>query len=184
MGRQRTIDREKVLDAAETIVATQGAAALTIDAVARAMDISKGGVQYCFGSKDALIDAMFERWGKAYDEVFEQALRADDSPPNVVRAHMLATRRYDQASSAKAAGLMAALIQTPQHLDSTRQWYRERIAQLDLNSAAGRRARLVFLATEGAFMLRYFGLMTIDQAEWEAIFDDIARLAESDGGPA
>lgn len=57
MGRQRSIDRDKVLDIAEEIVATQGAAGLTIDAVAKAMGISKGGVQYCFGSKDALIDA-------------------------------------------------------------------------------------------------------------------------------
>lgn len=63
MGRQRTIDRDKVLDAAENIVLNQGAAALTIDAVAKSMGISKGGVQYCFGNKDALIDAMFERWG-------------------------------------------------------------------------------------------------------------------------
>lgn len=63
MGRQRSIDRDKVLDTAEEIVATQGAAGLTIDAVAKAMGISKGGVQYCFGSKDALIDAMFDRWG-------------------------------------------------------------------------------------------------------------------------
>ncbi|CAI1250325.1 transcriptional repressor BetI [Serratia liquefaciens] len=59
MGRQRSIDRDKVLDVAEEIVATQGAAGLTIDSVARAMGISKGGVQYCFGSKDAMIDAMF-----------------------------------------------------------------------------------------------------------------------------
>lgn len=71
MGRQRSINRDKVLDAAEEIVANQGAAGLTIDSVAKAMGISKGGVQYCFGSKDALIDAMFERWGKAYDTLFD-----------------------------------------------------------------------------------------------------------------
>ena len=34
MGRQRSIDREKVLDVAEEIISTQGAAALTIDSVA------------------------------------------------------------------------------------------------------------------------------------------------------
>jgi AcrR family transcriptional regulator len=72
MGRQRSIDRDKVLDVAEEIVATQGAAGLTIDSVARAMGISKGGVQYCFGSKDAMIDAMFDRWGKAYERVFDE----------------------------------------------------------------------------------------------------------------
>ncbi len=78
MGRQRIIDREKVLEAAEEIVINQGATALTIDAVAKAMGISKGGVQYCFGNKEALIDAMFERWGQSYDEIFNQTIEQDN----------------------------------------------------------------------------------------------------------
>ncbi len=44
MGRQRTIDREKLLEAIFDIVMEQGAAALTIDTVAKKMGISKGGV--------------------------------------------------------------------------------------------------------------------------------------------
>lgn len=56
MGRQRTIDREKLLEAIFDIVMEQGAAALTIDTVAKKMGISKGGVQYCFSSKEAMID--------------------------------------------------------------------------------------------------------------------------------
>ncbi|CAI2491999.1 TetR/AcrR family transcriptional regulator [Serratia liquefaciens] len=176
MGRQRSIDRDKVLDVAEEIVATQGAAGLTIDSVARAMGISKGGVQYCFGSKDALIDAMFDRWGKAYERVFDEIAGENPSASTTVKAHLQATRSSDQASSAKAAGLMATLIQTPEHLDSTREWYRSRIVGLDLATEEGKRARLAFLATEGAFMLRYFGLMEIDPVEWDAMFADMQTL--------
>lgn len=180
MGRQRSIDRDKVLDVAEEIVATQGAAGLTIDSVARAMGISKGGVQYCFGSKDAMIDAMFDRWGKAYERVFDEIAGENPSATTSVQAHLQATRSSDQASSAKAAGLMATLIQTPEHLDSTREWYRSRIAGLDLVTEEGKRARLAFLATEGAFMLRYFGLMEIDPAEWDAMFADMQTLILQD----
>ncbi|CAI0813015.1 MULTISPECIES: TetR/AcrR family transcriptional regulator [Serratia] len=176
MGRQRSIDRDKVLDVAEEIVATQGAAGLTIDSVAKAMGISKGGVQYCFGSKDALIDAMFERWGKAYDKVFDAIAGENPSATTTVQAHMQATRSSDQASSAKAAGLMATLIQTPEHLDSTRDWYRSRITGLDLTTEEGKRARVAFLATEGAFMLRFFGLMDIDQSEWDSMFADVQSV--------
>ena len=43
--------------AAEAIVVSKGAAALTIDALAKAMNISKGGVQYAFTSKDVLVSA-------------------------------------------------------------------------------------------------------------------------------
>jgi len=179
MGRQRSIDREKVLDAAEDIIANLGAAALTIDSVARAMGISKGGVQYCFGNKDALIDAMFERWGKAYDRVFNLVANQDDSPTHRVAAHVVATHKYDQASSAKAAGLLVNLLQTKEHLENTRRWYRERIENLDLDSEQGKQARIAFLASEGAFMLRYFGLMDIEHAEWESIFEDIEKIIPS-----
>jgi AcrR family transcriptional regulator len=58
MGRRQTIDREKVLAVAEDIVGQRGAAALTIDAVAKAAGITKGGVQSAFGTKEALIAAM------------------------------------------------------------------------------------------------------------------------------
>jgi hypothetical protein len=94
---------------------------------------------------------------------------------------MLATQSSDQTASAKAAGLMATLIQTPEHLASTREWYRSRIAGLDLTTEEGKRARLAFLATEGAFMLRYFGLMDIDQAEWETMFTDMQALILTEG---
>ncbi|EPC6968505.1 TetR/AcrR family transcriptional regulator [Providencia stuartii] len=176
MGRQRTIDRDKVLDAAENIVLNQGAAALTIDAVAKSMGISKGGVQYCFGNKDALIDAMFERWGYTYEQIFNREIEKDSSPKNRINAHRLATYEHDKVAMAKVAALMAALLQTPEYLESTRVWYRDRLRHLDTSTEHGKRARLMFLATEGAFMLRYFGLMEIDENEWQEMFHDMSRF--------
>lgn len=176
MGRQRTIDREKLLDAAEDIVIQQGAAALTIDSVAKAMGISKGGVQYCFGNKDALIDAMFDRWGQSYDEVFNQAIELDNSPEGEILAHLQATHQHDKVAMAKGAALMASLLQTPEYLEGTRVWYHERIANLDVSTEKGKLARLVFLAAEGAFMLRYMGFMEINDNEWQSIFSDLENL--------
>lgn len=151
----------------------QGAAGLTIDALAKAVGITKGGVQYSFGTKDALIRAMFERWEASYVALFQQIAGERPDPVTAVRAHVEATARSDSTSSAKAASLLAALLQSPDDLGSSRDWYRSRLANLDTSSEDGRRARLAFLATEGAFMLRYFGLMDIDQDEWSSIFSDI-----------
>ncbi|MFT9215294.1 MAG: TetR/AcrR family transcriptional regulator, partial [Acetobacter malorum] len=57
MARPRTINRERVMECAEQLVQRDGAIALTLDAVAREAGITKGGLQYCFGSKDDLITA-------------------------------------------------------------------------------------------------------------------------------
>lgn len=56
-----TSARERILDAFEQILRTEGERAATIDAVARAAGVSKGGALYHFPSKEALADGMCDR---------------------------------------------------------------------------------------------------------------------------
>lgn len=179
MARPRRIDPDRLLDAAEDIMRRQGAAALTIDALARACGITKGGVQYAFGTKDDIIDALFARWNRDYDARFAAIAGPDADSVQRVRAHLAATRQADEVSMAKAASLMAGLMQTPEHLASTEGWYRDRIAGLDAATPDGRRARLAFLACEGAFLLHFLRFMPLEDAEWQAVFDDIAGLLDA-----
>ena len=69
MSRPPSIDRGQVLDAAEAIVVQRGAAELTLDAVAQAVGVSKGGIQSCYGTKDKLIAALVQRWEGHYEEI-------------------------------------------------------------------------------------------------------------------
>ncbi len=61
-------------------------------------------------------------------------------------------------------------------------WIRDRLEGLDRSAPEGRRARLAFLAVEGAFMLRYFRLMDIDQEEWDSMLDDVRALLLTPAG--
>jgi len=180
MGRPPTIDRDRVLDIAEGIVLKAGTSGLTMDAVAKAAGVSKGGVQSRFGGKDDLIAAMIERWGREYDAQITAAVGPDPTPVEAVRGHVEATMAMDADSYARAAGMMAALIEAKQHIDKTKIWYEERFGGLDPCSEEGRRAKLVFLATEGAFLLRSFGFMDFPEEEWSSLRDDLRALL--DGG--
>ncbi|KQP28766.1 TetR family transcriptional regulator [Methylobacterium sp. Leaf102] len=179
MGRRKTIDRDKVLEVAEEVVASRGASGLTIDAVAKAAGITKGGVQSCFGTKEALIAAMLRRWLQDYEERVVGIVGTQPTPLRRVQAHVETTRVHDEGSQARAAALLALLLQTPEHLADTRRWYEEQVAGLDRTVATDRRARLAFLATEGAFFLRFLGLMPIDRTAWDAMFLDIQELLET-----
>ncbi|WOF21692.1 TetR/AcrR family transcriptional regulator [Microbacterium betulae] len=53
--------RDKVLDAFESILIEDGERAATLDAVARRAGVSKGGLLYHFGSRDALDAGLVER---------------------------------------------------------------------------------------------------------------------------
>lgn len=172
MSRRKTIDRDELLSAAEDIVRTVGPGGLTIDALAKAMGITKGGVQYSFRSKDELIHAMIERWTAQYDGIYTEKLAAGSGPDETLNAHLEAAHRADSLMDAKAAALLAALVQT-KYLGSVGSWYREQLDQWATDDPEGKIRRLKFLASEGAILLRFFGLLNICDDEWNSIFQDI-----------
>lgn len=176
MGRRNSIDRDHVLEVAEGIVAAHGAAALSIGAVAEAAGISKGGVQSCFGTKEAMIAAMLARWMDEDDRRF--LAEGGDAPEPAARilAHVETTHRHDDAAHARAVGLLTALLQSPEHLPAVRAWYARRMPAAAAGDPAARGARLALLAVEGAVLLRFSGLLPMTQDVWDEIFADIRRL--------
>jgi AcrR family transcriptional regulator len=174
LGRKRTIDRDAILDAAEAIVGEAGAGQLTFDQVAARAGVSKGGVLYCFPSKSALIAAMMERDLKRFEA--EMTARLDGAGGDRLKARIDATRDESEAMAARAASLMAALVEVGDEAEPLRADYRGWLDGFG-HDAEGRRRRLAFLACEGIFMLRGLGILDIDAKEWDAIFSDISGLA-------
>ncbi|HLU04136.1 MAG TPA: TetR/AcrR family transcriptional regulator [Advenella sp.] len=177
-GRPRSIDREKLLDIAETIVAQQGVAGLTMDALARAANITKGGVQYCFGNKEGLIQAMIMRWSDRFDAEVALAANGETDPLAHVRAHIKVTREADVQDESRFAAMLAGLIPNSDQLTETRAWYARQLQGLDFSTEQGRNARLAFIANEGAFLLRSFNFFDLSPQEWRAVFRDIERLLD------
>jgi AcrR family transcriptional regulator len=74
------IRRSQILEAGLVTIAQKGAAATTMEEIARAAGLSKGGLAYYFKSKDALHKAVFKEF---FDQVFalcRQQMEAYDDP--------------------------------------------------------------------------------------------------------
>jgi AcrR family transcriptional regulator len=99
-----------LLDAASTVIRRDGPQALTLDAVAGAAGVSKGGLLYHFASKRELLDALVARW---LDE-FQQDI--DAAPGNFAERYV----RASDGAKAEEAGLLAALVADPQVLATVR----------------------------------------------------------------
>lgn len=176
-GRPRRIDRDKLLDAAEAIVAADGAAGLSFGALAKAAGVTRGGVQYAFGNKENLISAMVDRWAESFEtEVFAD-LGPSPQPKAVVQSHIRANFATVEADFARSAVMMTAILQSPEQVDETRAWYNSRLNGLDLSRPEDRAAAIAFLASEGVFFLKSFGLLGLDEAAWQRLFSDIRSLA-------
>lgn len=70
--------KERILDSYEEILIEQGPGGITLEAVAAHAGVSKGGLLYHFGSKEALVDGMMERLATLSDEDIERARKAPE----------------------------------------------------------------------------------------------------------
>jgi AcrR family transcriptional regulator len=174
MSRPKSIDRGLVLDAAERIVADQGASHLTFEAVSREVGVTKGGIQSCFGTKEGLVTAMLKRWGENYDDAVWQ-LPGSSGPFKDAKDHVRLTA-VSHDLNARSASLLAALVQSKEQVAFARDWYARHTQGFDLQTEEGRRARVAFFATEGIFLLRYLGLADVSQAEWDGFFKDVDNV--------
>ncbi|MFJ7213678.1 TetR/AcrR family transcriptional regulator [Amycolatopsis sp. NPDC098790] len=78
MGRPSA--RDQVLDAYQEILIADGVAAVTLEAVAARAGVSKGGLLYHFGSKDALLDGLVERLLHLTEADIARAHEAPEGP--------------------------------------------------------------------------------------------------------
>ncbi|MGM0586662.1 MAG: TetR/AcrR family transcriptional regulator [Pseudomonadota bacterium] len=181
MGRKRVVSREKLLDAAERVVRRDGAARLTLDAVAAETGISKASVLYGFRSKNALVEAMVER-RLAQDEARVNAARRarEGEPDAAVRARIaLADEAITEGDREVLIALHAGLARNRALLAPISDLLRGWIDDVLESSASPRGALLAFLAAEGLQSLERFDLLRFAPEERARILDEIAWLARA-----
>lgn len=177
MGRTPTISRDRLLDLAEEIVRSGGGAALTIGALAQAAGVSKGGVQYSFASKDALVRGLIDRWTGQFDALLGDPPSEDpvaEDPVAFVHRYIDATRASQQAMNAKMAALLVSYLEDPANLQETRDWYHGIFARLSGTTPDAQAARVAFLAVEGLFLMRINGID--EDGSWAGLLDEVEAI--------
>ncbi|EMO5538438.1 TetR/AcrR family transcriptional regulator [Klebsiella variicola] len=170
MTRKKEIDKEKVLDAAESLILESGGRLFTLDAVAERAGISKGGLVYTFSSKDGLIHAVLEREVARFQEAVRQRLPAAPvGPIELVLAHIEEALAEEDVSTQMAAFLITALVHAPGMLEPVRSLYRSLLDPLRSVSGEYVTVRHALLAVEGVFLLRGFGLADISAEEIKSV---------------
>jgi AcrR family transcriptional regulator len=159
--------RSAILDAAERVVATRGVATLTFEEVAREAGISKGGVLYHFRSKDALTQAMVERFVDRFDAAVATAAEGDPNPVGRhIRAYVRATvgeppltgELFDRANGA----ITAALAKYPERLEAVRQQSARSQSEIEADTLDPIFATIIRLAIDGMWLAENFNLMRFD----------------------
>lgn len=185
MARTRVIDREAVLCAAERVVSREGAARLTLEAVAAEAGISKASVLYDYKTKQALIRAVIERRVSTETARLQACIeKLGPVPDRVMRGRIAAAGRgISDADRAVALNLIAALAQDSELRVPIQEAYRHQIAEIVDSSTHPRGALLAFLALEGLKLLEWFGLYSWPEHDRKRLIGEITSLLDGTSQP-
>ena len=168
---------EVILDAAEALIRREGAARLTIDAVAAEAGLSKGGVMHHFASKDALIAAMVRhQLGRMDAEVtaIEAGLPPSRAAPLVAMIRH-ARAHYGRESEFPKA-LLVASAENPKALEGFRDKIAGTLGEIDGSGAPGAPS-VLFFAALGLLLTKSLGFFEYGEAEVGALLDALESMA-------
>jgi AcrR family transcriptional regulator len=171
--------RERLLDAAERVVAESGAKHLTLDAVAKSAGVSKGGLLYHFPSKEALLQGMLVRHFQDVDA--EVAKRLASRARRSSRADLFSERLrvllelHPERPAVGAA--MLASADSPQHMAVFRAEYRKLLDEFARLPGGFERTALVLLAAHGLLLAELLHLSPYTPEERSRLVKALLRAA-------
>ncbi len=138
---------QQIMQAALSIATEKGAGKVTLDAVAKASGLSKGGLLYHFPSKEALISAMVQHLLDHAETNRVQIMQTDTS---VLVSLLKARRLFSQAVSGNTAmAILAAAAEHPALLQPIQQHNSKVLADVLAEQDDELAAMLLMLASEG-----------------------------------
>lgn len=168
--------RVQILESAHALVLEQGAPDLTLEAVAARAGISKGGLLYHFGSKDALLRGMLQAQLEGFQAQLEAA-RDGLIPGEFTRAFVQATFSAQSPSSPSGSALLAVVAHKPELLEVVAQHYREWQRALECDGLPDGIASLVRFAADGLYFAELFGMAPLTGAARAQLISHLLELA-------
>lgn len=142
--------RQQILRAAQQVVVEQGANALTLEAVARAADVSKGGLLYHFPTKEALISGMIDELCVVFEAALAETAAEDKGEAGrFTRAYLRATFATDREAQVVGAALFAAVANNFELVAPFRSRMRQWQAQIEQDGLDPALATAIRLAADG-----------------------------------
>jgi len=172
--------RERVLDAFEQILISEGERFATLDATAKRAEVSKGGLLYHFASKDELASAMIARLVDLLAQDVEQMMAAPEGPIDYfLRTSVLGNDPLDRAFVAVSRLAQSDSLEARETLRQARERWAECIRPQVRDQAA---LNLVMLVSDGLYFNNVLDVegaqIGVPQgANLEALIDLVLRSA-------
>lgn len=166
--------RERILDALQDLLIDLGERAATLDAVAQRAEVSKGGLLYHFGSKEALIDGLMHRL-RDLVEADIALMRADSAGPidYFIRTSVSMEGDFDRCMVAAARLAQGAHPEARDALKEAQAAWLRVISETVKDPAV---ARTIMLVGDGIYYNSSMGAVSLSEREMNDLIATVNRL--------
>lgn len=166
--------RQKVLAAAVEIAHENGAANLSLDAVAARAGVSKGGLLYHFPTKAALMKAVVGSFMEKFEGDLNESVGRGNS---VLSAIVDITGSECSKPVPGAAALLAAIAEDPDFLRPVQEYERRILERLKASTDDNDEALIIYLALEGLRSMQLFDLDVLSSSDRERVIAAMRKRA-------
>ncbi len=178
MDNKSARTKQKIVIAAARLIIESGIQTLTLEAVAVAAGISKGGLLYHFPSKEALIVGMIDVFIQQFEHHLTANLADAAETPNAwIRAYVITSLAAVSGEFEISAAMMAAVEVNPSLLDPLRERYAVWQSKFD-QAVNPPLARMIRLAVDGWWITNLLGLAPTSDQDRAALQSTILQLVE------
>jgi AcrR family transcriptional regulator len=184
MKRKSSLDtRDRLLDAAETVVIEQGVNAMTLEAVAARARVSKGGLLYHFPSKEDVVLGMVSRIASVVQERFASGLASEPPGPGRHARTMLGLMLDTEGSlfprlQRVAGPLLGAIASNPRMLEPMQRFFQRVYQGMLEDGLPPDRSWLVLAALDGLKFWRVFGILQPSRKDLSGLRRLLTRIIE------
>ncbi|WP_328289660.1 TetR/AcrR family transcriptional regulator [Nocardia aurantiaca] len=177
--------RDRILDALETLLLDKGLSQVTLENVAAAAGVSKGGLLYHFKSKDALLAGLLRRLAERADQ---QVRTAVEQGRSVAEWYLQAPHPEDDADAVELAlyrSMLAAMRTVDAPPDAAQAETDRALTEvmgswktaLDNEIRDPVRAEIVRLVGDGVYLRALLGMPPIEPEMYRQV---VSRLLQTD----
>ncbi|NEW05483.1 TetR/AcrR family transcriptional regulator [Paenibacillus sp. SYP-B3998] len=172
----RQSKRQIILEAATKFVLSQGAAQLTLDAVAKEAEISKGGLFYHFATKEILIKAMVVQAREHMTDSIQKFYDQDNEPKGRwTRAYLRWAQEDLERNKELYSALLIAMVTNPGLLNPVELFFQQLYEKVEVDQLDPVLANVICLAADG---LWYADMFNFNPLREEMRTKVIGRLIE------
>lgn len=172
--------RTQLLRVAIELIVGEGYESLTLDKVAKRAGVSKGGLQYHFSSKAALLQGVCDSLCDMFEPIFNEALAQEpEGPKRCTRAYIRVCFAEVDPLCTKAMFILTLAI--PEYARRQGEWMQGLIAQ-DAATHSPDLAQLLLLcrfAADGLWIAETSGVLRFDEATRTALLNRLLALTDS-----